>query len=222
MADGALVKLTIIPFKDAENVQVPIPSGPPFVCPFNPESLSISTTYKYKEDQEHGKDGSEAKFEGIEPRTFSFDIFLDGTGASGASLEVMPLIELFKTTVGFQGDIHRPNFFIVSWGTFFVRCVLVNYSINYKLFRPSGLPLRAVISTSWKEYKPITLGSLIDNLLSPDVTHLHTVKESEHLSLITYGVYKDPKYYLQVAEKNELNNLRKVNPGVVLQLYPLK
>lgn len=222
MSNGALTKLMIIPFKDAEVMQVPIPSGPPFVCPFNPESYSITTNYKYATSDQQGKDGEEAKFGGIEPRTFSFDIFLDGTGASGIKTEVAPMIEYFKTIVGFQGDIHRPNFFIVTWGTFMVRCVLQNYTINYKLFNSLGLPKRAVISTSWREFKPITLGSLLQNLMSPDVTHLHTVAEGDHLSLITYKVYKDNKYYLQVAEKNGLNNLRELNAGTTLQLNPLK
>jgi hypothetical protein len=222
MNQGALVKLMIIPFKDAEGLQVPVPSGPPFICPFNPESYAITTTYKYASSDQQGNDGDEAKFEGIEPRTFSFDIFLDGTGASGPKLEVLPLIEYFKTIVGFQSDIHRPNFFIVSWGTFFVRCVLQNYTINHKLFSSAGLPLRAVISTSWKEYKPIKLGALLKNLMSPDVTHSHTVTEGEDIALLTYNTYKDSKYYLQVAEKNGLNNLRELSAGSRLAFHPLK
>jgi len=184
--------------------------------------MSIQQTVKYEDPKNQGADGGEAKFEGMEPRTFSFDIFLDGTGASGTKLEVEPMIMAFQAITGFQGDIHRPGFFIISWGTFFIRCVLVNYTVTYKLFRPNGTPLRAVISTSWREFKPLTLGSLLKNLLSPDVTHQHTVTENEHLAMLAYQTYKDPKYYLQVAEKNDLDNLKQLNAGQDLSLPPLK
>ena len=42
MSDGFMAKLTIIPFKDSENVQIGPPAGPPFIAQFNPESFSIN------------------------------------------------------------------------------------------------------------------------------------------------------------------------------------
>jgi hypothetical protein len=252
MANGALLKLTIIPFKNDSDTQDPTGLNPltaslepPFVAQFNPESFTVNKEIEYETNEASGSDGGEAKFVKVNPRKFSFDLLFDGTGAAGlpptpASLigaipipNVGPLpgadqvgittnIELFKRLVGYKGDTHRPRFFIITWGTFFARCVLESYSINYKLFSPLGVPLRAVISTSWREYKAIQLTEFIKNMLSPDVTHQHTIRENEHLSLVTYGVYEDPRYYYEVGEKNELDNLRKLNPGDSLQLFPLK
>lgn len=222
MIDGALVKLTIIPFKRDDTLQQAEPSGVPFVCPFNPEGFSVSGSYTFLNDESAGGTSGTPRFAKVEPKTFSLDIFLDGTGAASSKVvEVAPTITVFEELVAFKGDNHRPDFFIVSWGSFFVRCVLTSYTINYKLFRSNGLPLRAVISTSWKEFKPIVLSSLIDNLQSPDVTHQHLVREREHLTTITNDVYENPKYYLQVARSNNLNNVRKVLPGSLIKLYPL-
>ena len=252
MLNGALLKLIIIPFKtDGDTQEASVlnigkaKADKPFIAQFNPESFTTNMEVDYKPLEEDGSDGGEAKFKKVNPRTFSFDLLFDGTGAVGlaptpASLigalpipDLGPLpdndeigvnrsIDQFKKLVDYKGDTHRPRFFIITWGKFFERCVLKNYSINYKLFSPVGVPLRAVISTSWQEYKAESLKQILNNLRSPDVTHQHTIKESEHLSLVSYGVYDDPKYYYEVGEKNGLDNLRKLKPGNNLQLFPLK
>ncbi|HFA49696.1 MAG TPA: hypothetical protein ENJ95_11860 [Bacteroidetes bacterium] len=223
MADGFHAKLTIIPFEDSETIQIPIPSGPPFVAQFNPESLSLSTEFEYgPEEPAQGDDGDEAKFKNVKQGNFSIDLFLDGTGASGEKREVLAQIEWFKATVGFYGKIHRPRFLLVTWGTFVATCVLESYSINYKLFRPDGTPLRATLSATFREHKPKAVKELLKNLSSPDITHAHQVKEGDHLSLLAYRVYKEPAYYFQIAQANELNTIRKIKTGSTLYLPPVK
>lgn len=223
MADGLLAKLTIIPFENSENVQFGPPAGPPFMAQFNPESFTLNNEFEYAaDDQAHGDSGSEAKFKAVKPRTFSFEFLLDGTGASGLKVDVLAQINLFKLTVGFLGKIHRPHFLVLNWGTFIATSVLESFSVNYKLFNPNGHPLRAVLSTTFREHIPKALNGLIKNLSSPDITHSHEVKQGEHLSFITHGIYKDPQYYYHVAEMNELNNLRVVEAGRALHFPPLK
>jgi nucleoid-associated protein YgaU len=213
-----LVKLSIIPLLD---INKPIPSGPPFVVPFNPETFSISNEIEYTADETMGAVGSDKKFNKIKPRQFSFDIFLDGTGSSGPKLPVYALIKAFELSMGVLGNIHRPNFFIVSWGPKVLKAVLVKYTINYKLFSPEGMPLRAVISTDWEEAVSDDVISQVLNLLSPDVTHRHTVIAGENLSLLSHRTYKDEKYYMGVARANGLDTVRSITPGKILELYPL-
>ncbi len=221
MRDGLIDKLKIIPFEDSETLQARRPSGPPFIAQFNPESFSVSTEFEIGPDAPaQGDDGEEAKFKSIKPRTFGFDFLLDGTGATGEKRDVIKEIKLFEGTVGFSGQIHRPRFLELAWGTFAATCALETYSVNYKLFTPNGAPLRAVISATFKEHKPIELRERKKNKSSPDIAHLHSVKDKEHLTLITWQIYKNPKYYYHVAEANNLNNLRKVEKGTALLLPP--
>lgn len=223
MLDGFLDKLKILPFSESDNVQAALPSGPPFIAQFNPESFSITTTLEYaQEDPAHGDDGEEAKFKCITPQQYSFDFLIDGTGASGEKKEVLLEIELFKATVGFFGPIHRPRFLMLSWGTFIANCVLETYTINYKLFKSDGTPLRAVISATFKEHKPKLLKELLKNLGSPDLTHAHEVLDKEHLWWVCYKEYDAIKYYPHVAEKNKLNNLRRLKNGKRLYLPPIE
>jgi len=223
MPDGLLAKLTIIPFAEPDTVQSGLPSGPPFIAQYNPEAFTVKNEFNYETEKGHADDGGEAKFLGVKERDLAFELLLDGTGADGLpKREVLLQIELFKQTVGFSGDIHRPPFLVLNWGTFIATCVLTSFSVNYKLFRPNGTPLRATISASFKEHKPKSLKELIKNLASPDIVHGHLVTQDEHLSLICHRVYKDPKYYFHVAETNGLDNLRQVETGTTLYLHPLK
>ncbi len=213
-----LVKLSIIPLMDLKK---PIPSGPPFIVPFNPETFTISNEIEHAAEPVAGSNGSENKFHKVKEREFSFDIFLDGTGASGPKLPVQALIKAFELSMGVIGNLHMPNYFLISWGPRVLKAVLNKYTINYKLFSPEGMPLRAVISTEWKESVSKGGREMLLNLLSPDVTHHHTVLADENLSQLSYETYKEEKYYMEVARTNGLDNVRSLTPGQNLELYPL-
>jgi hypothetical protein len=235
--DGVLVKLMIIPFEESENVQLAPPAGPPFIAQFNPETYAETTEIELTPSEPaHGDDGAEAKFKSIKPKSYTFDLTFDGTGVApaapplgaagsldpGTGLSVVAQIELFKSTVGFSGNIHRPRFLLLVWGRLIVTCVLETFSITNKLLSPIGLPLRAVVSATFKEHRDNAVAELIKNLASPDIPHAHLVKEKEHLSTIVNGIYKTPAHYVSVAEANDLDTVRHVKPGVSLYLPPVR
>ena len=57
---------------------------------------------------------------------------------------------------------------------------------------------------------------------SPDLTHERVVKEGDNLPLMTYRIYGDPKYYLEVARVNGLTNFRKLTPGQKIVFPPIE
>lgn len=234
--DGALLKLTIIPFENSEGAMGP-PAGPPFIVQFNPETYTDTTEFKYGPDEvPHGATGAEATFAGVNPKKYSFELMLDGTGVSPApppagaldaiapssGLSVVAQLELFKLTVGFSGNVHRPRFLMLVWGRLVATTVLESFSVSYKLFSPAGLPLRATLSTTFKQHTPKDFSELLKNLASPDIEHAHQVLESDHLSAITHAIYNDPSYYMSVARTNKLDTVRHLEPGSALYLPPLR
>jgi nucleoid-associated protein YgaU len=56
---------------------------------------------------------------------------------------------------------------------------------------------------------------------SPDLTHRVTVAQGDILPLMTYEVYDDQNYYLQVAKVNKLKNFRKLKAGTTLVFPPI-
>jgi len=223
MSEGQLIKLTITAFDDTETVQSGSPSGPEFVAQFNPESFTVTDGFEYVERKSNdGEAGQEAKYRATKPRTFSLDFLLDGTGASGSKLEVKEQIELFKKTIGYNREKHRPRFLLVTWGSFISTCVVESFTTEYKLFRPNGTPLRALISATFMEHKSTERQELEKGNESPDRTHARLVIEGDSLWLISQRVYEDPRYYFHVAEANTLDNLRFIETGQTLFLPPLE
>ena len=61
-----------------------------------------------------------------------------------------------------------------------------------------------------------------ENNKSPDLTHFRIVKAGDTLPLMTYAIYGDSKYYLEVAKANNLINFRKLDAGQRIFFPPLQ
>src|SRR5690606_4866514 len=103
----------------------------------NPQELTLSYEIEYDSAQGAGTTGTRMDFKKMKPGDLSLTFFLDGTGANGRPADVQQMIEQFQQVTGYNGDLHRPNYLKVMWGTLRIkRCVLKNATIVYKLFRP--------------------------------------------------------------------------------------
>jgi hypothetical protein len=89
------------------------------------------------------------------------------------------------------------------------------------MFDMFGLPIRAKISATFTERTPKGLYNILSMLSSPDLTHYVQVKEWDLLPFLTYNVYKNQNYYLQVAKVNKLKNFRKLTAGSTLTFPPI-
>ncbi len=213
-------KMTIIPLKKSS--PIPLPAGLPYVVQFNPENFDESTNTRFNQQQPIGADGQHLHFQRILPKTYNFEFLIDGTGASGDKREVMAEIALFKSTVEFKGDQHRPSFLLLIWGTHVVTAVLRDLSIKYTMFRKNGTPLRAILTASFYEHKERLLQILQQGLLSPDLSSRRIVTEGNKLPLMCQDIYETPRHYLEVAKANGLTNFRNLKPGIELDFPPVK
>jgi nucleoid-associated protein YgaU len=59
-------------------------------------------------------------------------------------------------------------------------------------------------------------------LSSPDVTHVRTITANDRLDLMSYNIYKDSKYYMEMARVNNLNHFRKLKVGDKLVFPPVE
>lgn len=229
LASGASSLISLVPFPDKftfiplrETDPIPIPSGLPYSLMFNPEQFSEQERYLYNSRQPPGSTTAQQRFLSTAPKSFSFEFTIDGTGASGEKKEVELSVASFKKVVGFNGDIHRPNFLLAIWGTFISTCVLTSMNVTYTMFRKNGTPLRAKVRVSFAGHTKRILELLSMNLLSPDLTHFRTVVEGDSLPLLCYRVYESPDHYLEIARVNELTSVRALKKGQELRFPPLE
>ena len=189
----------------------------------NPNELTIAYEVEYDSAQGAGTTGSRMNFKKMKPGDMSLTFFIDGTGANGTKADVQEKIQQFQTVTGYNGNIHRPNYLKVVWGTLQVkRCVLKTASIAYKLFKPDGVPLRAVITAAFADSSDDQTRVAIAQDSSPDLTHVRLVKAGDTLPTLCFGIYGDPSYYLEVAQANGIDVFRNLRPGTRIVFPPLE
>jgi nucleoid-associated protein YgaU len=102
------------------------------------------------------------------------------------------------------------------------RCVLESVRQKFTLFSPDGVPLRATLTVSLREYK--TLQNQLDELRrsSPDRTHVHVLEEGETLAAVSTRYYDTPVDWRDVAVENAVDDPRRLTAGVFLNVPPIR
>lgn len=221
---GLLTNLKILGLKDPSGASFDIPLL--FVCMFNPDTFTIEHSVTYNNTQAKGQTATDGNFVCIPPKQFSLEFVIDSTGVSSdldiPSVPIPLQVLLFnKVTLDIDGDIHRPNYLIVQFGTFVCECYLVSSRITYTLFDEYGIPLRAKINATFKERISSAINQALGMLSSPDLTHTKLVENGDLLPLIVYKEYRTQDYYLQVAAANKLKNFRDFQAGITINLPPI-
>lgn len=200
-------------------------SGQPigqFEAEVNPSEITLSYEMEYDSAQGAGTTNSRMNFKKVKPGDLALTFFIDGTGANGNQADVQAEVELFQTVTGYNGNIHRPNYLKVTWGTLPVkRCVLKSAAIAYKLFKPDGVPLRAVITANFTDNSDDRARVAMAQDQSPDLTHVRLIKAGDNLPALCFEIYGDPRYYVAVARANSIRQFRKLQPGTRVLFPPL-
>ncbi len=233
---GELIKLNIKAFSD-EQFSDEIADGE-FKTLLNPEKYSYKYQIEQNEDQAPGTSAAAPRFNRALPEDLELEFVFDRTGvitdygAPGTADDktykdegrgVIDDVEQFKKVVfDYNGEEHRPNYLIISWGTLLFKGTLAEMDLTFKLFKPDGTPLRAAARAKFKGFVEDNLRVAMENNSSPDLTHVREVKEGDTLPLMTYRIYGDSKYYLEVAKANNLLNFRKLKTGQRLFFPPIE
>ena len=133
---GKLEKLIIYSFSDrdfSDSTSALQSSDKKFVSPINPESFSKNFKIEHDVRRGQGNNGTDVRFKSTVPEELRLEFILDGTKTMEGypedykTLPVHDQLQLFlKTTYDFDGDIHRPRFLMIIWGSEIrFRCVLV-------------------------------------------------------------------------------------------------
>ena len=220
MPNGRLEKLLIQAFEQPDFSGAAIASFESFV---NPSEVTLAYEMEYDSAQGSGTTGSRMEFKKIKPGELALSFFLDGTGANGRPCDVQAQVAQFQTVTGYNGNIHRPNYLKVVWGTLTVkRCVLKNASIAYKLFKADGVPLRAVITANFSDASDDQTRVAMAQDSSPDLTHVRVLGATDSLPSLCHQIYGNVHLALQVARANGFTSARGLAAGTRVRFPPLK
>jgi hypothetical protein len=194
-----------------------------FTACVNPNEITLSYEIEYNSASGAGTTNSPMNFLKAKPGDLTLSFYIDGTGANGKQVDVQKTVEDFQMATGYSGKIHRTKYLKIIWGTLQVkRCVLKSATIAYKLFKPDGIPLRAVITAVFADNSDDKTRIAMARDESADLMHIRQVKAGDTLPGLCYRVYGDPGYYIDIARVNGLDNFRRLIPGMRIIFPPLE
>ncbi len=210
-----------------------------FEVQFNPTEFSLDKSVQLAEIAIPGIDTPILQFVRGQNEKMSLELFFDSTedGMGKNALSVTKKTDKLYQLVKLDPKSHAPPICTFNWNDKFpgdnVSAVLGNQKRNafefivesvsqkFTLFSPEGVPLRATVTLSLREYK--TLDTQLDqlNLSSPDRTHGHVVQQGETLTAIAGQFYQRPGAWRAIATENGLDDPRRLTPGTFLVIPPI-
>ncbi len=128
--------------------------------------------------------------------------------------ETNKIVELSRI----ERDKEKPPVCLVSWGAAFpFRGVVTNLTQRFTLFTSSGVPLRANLTVSFREYLPPE----DDKRETEPVFTTRIIKGGDTLSSIAAEIYRDPTRWRIIAEENSIDDPRRLNIGQMLSVPKL-
>ena len=191
----------------------------------NPETYTLGYKLQFSQGgQGQGTSGKQLKYEYTEPADMSFEFLFDNTGIIDGQTRdsIADDLKKFKEVlVDYQGNSHEPRHFKLVWGTLIFKGRVTAVDITYKLFKADGTPIRATAKVTFKSSIEEEKRAAKEDKQSPDLTQTVLVKAGDTLPQLCYKIYGDPRYYLQVADRNGISNFRTLAPNSRIVFPPI-
>src|SRR5207247_40755 len=118
--------------------------------------------------------------------------------------------------------LHAPPPVRFVWGPFSFRAVIERLTQRFTMFREDGVPVRATLNVTFKEYKTIEEQLSERPTESSDWSKRRILTEKDLLSLIAAIEYGDPAVWRVIADANDIENPRLLESGREIRLPPLR
>jgi nucleoid-associated protein YgaU len=191
---------------------------------FNPFEYSIERANTYKATSIPGLSGPLLQFINGEADVLSMELFLDDytDPAPPGGRSVQQRIEDLTSLLEIDRRLHAPPLVRFVWGKLAFTAIIEKISRKITLFRPEGIPARATLTVSFKEYK--TLPQLLEDpkLESADKTKRRVIIGLDSLWAMAAREYGDPAAWRVIANHNDLDDPREIRPGDWVTVPPLE
>jgi nucleoid-associated protein YgaU len=207
---------------------------------FNPTEMTFAKSAQLAEIGIPGIDAPIQQFIRGQAEKLTLELFFDTTdsGMDAQATSVTTLTDRFYSLVKINSETHAPPVCQFAWNDpsfpganlpgnyaqqkrLSFRCIVESVSQKFTLFTPQGIPLRATLSVTLREYKSLEQQLKELNLQSPDHTKSHVIKRGETLSGIASRVYNAPAEWRRLAAANGITDPRRLTPGRILEAPPI-
>jgi len=187
---------------------------------FNPAEYSLQKGNQFASAPLPGLSNPVLSFVNGDADILSMDLFFDtytNRGGSDVRLETKKIARLLDI----DPTIHAPPPVRFVWGPLSFQAVIERLGQRFTMFREDGVPVRATLNVTFREYKTIEEQLSERPTESSDWTKRRVVTQEDRLDLIAAIEYGDSTVWRVIAEANDIDNPRLLQPGQEIRLPPL-
>ena len=215
----------------------------PIELQYNPTELSWDKGVQIAEIAIPGLDAPLQQFVRGQAEKLTLELFFDSTdqGMGKGAVSVTTRTDRIYQLIKIEPTRHAPPICTFIWNDQFpgsslngnagssasgnqrrngFKCIVESVKQKFTLFSPEGVPLRATLSVSLREYKTLDEQLAHLNLSSPDRTHSHVIQSNDTLSGVAALFYRRPGDWRFVAEANGIEDPRRLKVGTFLTIPP--
>lgn len=187
---------------------------------FNPTDYSVEYSANFQETAPPGLSNPIIQFVNGNARVLNMDLLFD-TYTDGRGQNVIDLTEPFTDLLSIDTELHAPPRVEFRWGVFHFIAVVEKISQKFTMFRSDGTPVRATLSVTFKQYKPIAEQLQAPRRNSADKTKRRVFEAHDSIWLLAAREYGEPRFWRLIARENDIDDPRRIESGRVLVLPPL-
>jgi len=192
---------------------------------FNPDQYQLEKAAQLAEIGIPGLDSPLLQFVRGQDERLTLELFFDTTdeGTGDGAQDVRSQTNQIYQLVKIQSETHAPPRVRVLWASLSFTAVVETVRQTFTLFSPAGIPLRATLAVTFREYKKLEDQLHELKLESNDRTRQRTVQAGDTLSGIAAEMYGVPTAWRHIADANSalLPSVIDLPPGVTLTIPPL-
>jgi hypothetical protein len=206
---------------------------------YNPTEIVLEKNVHIAEIAIPGLTAPLQQFVRGDAETLKLELFFDTSdqGMGAAAVSVATLTDKIYALSRIVPEQHAPPIVTFIWGSDFpghelppelgnqrrnsFTGIVTNIRQNFTLWSSGGLPVRAKISLSLREYAALQDQLQALNLASPNKTHSYVLKRSDTLALVASQFYFDPTNWRPIARANGIDDPRRLKPGAQLTVPSL-
>ena len=211
-----------------------------FPVQYNPTELSLEKSVQLAEIGIPGLDAPLQQFVRGQAEKLTIELFFDTTeaGMGPDATSVTEHTDKVYQLVKIEPEGHAPPIVTFIWNNHFpgdqlssatgnqlrnsFTGLVESVSQRFTLFSSEGVPLRARLNLTLREYRPLEEQLDQLGLSSPDRTHVHVVQRGDRLSSISARYYRRASEWRRIAEYNGIEDPRRLRSGQLLQIPPIE
>ncbi|MCG8364048.1 MAG: LysM peptidoglycan-binding domain-containing protein [Pseudanabaenales cyanobacterium] len=172
---------------------------------FNPTEYSLETSNQFQRTAVPGTATPATQFVSGNTQTLTMDLFFDsyekGEDVRRYTREITALLDI-------DPALHAPPICEFRWGSLNFKATLEQVNQKFTLFLESGIPVRATLSVTFKEYKTLTEQLQGVRKESSDRTKRIIPKQGDSLWMMANQEYEDSSLWRPIANANKISNPR--------------